>query len=182
MKYNKLALIAKKSNFKKEEFIFFWKPYKSKEITQGCLSQWWNSSFNDEVNVYCCMEQYMMFQKARLFKDDFIANKIMLTNDPKNIKYLGRKVNGFNEKVWDRNKEEIVIKGNLLKFTQSNELREFLINTKDKILVEASSYDRIWGIGMEEDHIDATNPKEWKGKNLLGFALMEVRDILREIK
>ncbi|MDJ0633261.1 MAG: NADAR family protein [Xenococcaceae cyanobacterium MO_188.B29] len=72
----------------------------------------------------------------------------------------------------------IVVKGNLAKFSQKEALKEFLLNTKERILVEASPRDRIWGIGLGQNNPDAANPYQWQGLNLLGFALMEVRDIL----
>ena len=68
---------------------------------------------------------------------------------------------------------------NLLKFSQNQNFKDFLLSTGDKILVEASPYDRIWGIGMLETDNRAENPLLWNGENLLGFALMEVRDQLR---
>ncbi|MEO0340141.1 MAG: NADAR family protein, partial [Bacteroidota bacterium] len=87
-------------------------------------------------------------------------------------------VRGFKPEVWDENKVEIVVEGNFHKFSQAPELKEFLLNTKDRILVEASPYDKIWGIGLNAQAEGIENPDTWKGQNLLGFALMEVRDQL----
>jgi ribA/ribD-fused uncharacterized protein len=91
---------------------------------------------------------------------------------------LGRKVANFDGKIWNEHKFEIVRTGNMHKFSQHEELRQFLCNTRYHILVEASPYDNIWGIGLKADDARAQNPNLWRGENLLGFALMEVRDAL----
>ena len=110
-----------------------------------------------------------------------MAFNILNNNNPKDIKAYGRKVSNFNEKVWDENKEQIVLKGNILKFSQNSPLKDYLLNTKEKILVEASPYDKVWGIGMKEDSPGITGINNWKGLNLLGFALMETRERLENI-
>jgi len=92
---------------------------------------------------------------------------------------LGRQVKNYDDKLWLANRYEIVKQGNYHKFSQNKDLKTFLINTKDRVLVEASPVDPIWGIGMATDHKDVSNPEKWKGLNLLGFALMEVRDELK---
>jgi ribA/ribD-fused uncharacterized protein len=160
--------------------IFFWghQPTKNGKVTNSCFSQWWMSDFRVDLNTYCCMEQYMMEEKARLFGDKDIEKEIMECKDQKTIKELGRKVRNFDEEIWNNVKYSIVLNGNYNKFIQNDDLREFLISTGDKILVEASPYDKIWGIGISADNEKITNPLSWKGQNLLGFALMEVRDEL----
>ena len=120
----------------------------------------------------------MMACKAELFKDYFTRDKILKNNNPKEIKALGRKVIGFNQNIWDFYKYNIVLFGNILKFSQNTELKNFLLNTGSDILIEASPYDSIWGIGLCANSTDALDPKKWKGSNLLGFALMETRDFL----
>lgn len=142
------------------------------------FSQWHRCKFSDGVNTYCSAEQYMMYQKAMLFGDEEIAAKILASGDQKKIKALGRKVKGFDEKKWIKHREEIVYQGNLLKF--SGKLKKVLLDTGDAILVEASPYDKIWGIGMAATNRFATDPTKWKGLNLLGKALMRVRDTLNE--
>ena len=162
-------------------YIFFWKPTPSLngELTKSCLGQWFKSLFIIDGITYACAEQYMMAQKARLFKDDEILKQILDTNDPKKMKALGQKVKSFNQSVWDANKFDIVLKGNYAKFSQNEELKAFLLATKNYVLVEASPLDKIWGIGLKENDKNAKNPLLWKGKNLLGFALMEVRKKLQ---
>lgn len=122
-----------------------------------------------------------MAEKARLFGDKEICAKIMESTEPNKIKALGRKVKNFDQAVWDACKYSIVLNGNYLKFIQNPKLKEFLLSTGDKVLAEASPYDGIWGIRMGEKSPNVRNPMEWQGENLLGFALMEVREELRRV-
>ena len=121
----------------------------------------------------------MMYKKVVLFKDDFYAALILNSRQPKDIKALGRKIHRFDSSVWDKHKLDIVIQGNYLKFSQNSELKAYLQETGSKILVEASPYDTVWGIGMKASEKGIENPENWKGENLLGIALMEVRDKIR---
>lgn len=162
------------------EFLFFWghRPSKDGKIIKSCFSQWWPCTFEEGGQEYYSAEQYMMAKKALLFQDSEIEKLIIETRDPKECKKLGRKVKNFDETKWDEEKYQIVKQANTLKFSQSDDLKAFLLSTKSQVIVEASPYDRIWGIGMTQDNPKATDPNSWKGENLLGFALMEVRDIL----
>lgn len=123
----------------------------------------------------------MMSQKASLFGDSEIMQQILSCSDPKKIKALGRKVKGFDDAIWNKVKYSIVLNGNYHKFIQNPALKDFLLNTNDKILVEASPLDDVWGIRMAESDENAHNPLKWRGQNLLGFALMEVRDVLQKV-
>jgi ribA/ribD-fused uncharacterized protein len=163
------------------EYLFFWghKPLPSGEIGKPCLSQWWPASFTVEEQHYLTAEHYMMAEKARLFGDEEKRRKILEVASPAEAKQLGRAVRGFNEDVWARSRSEFVVGGNLAKFGQNPKLGEFLLNTEDRVLVEASPVDRIWGIGLNAGDKRAENPEQWLGLNLLGFALMEVRDLLQ---
>jgi ribA/ribD-fused uncharacterized protein len=122
-----------------------------------------------------------MAEKAKLMGDYDTRELILSSTDPKEIKTLGKTVKNFDEDIWFEYRSKIVAKGNYYKFLCNKDLKEFLVCTGEKILVEASPYDTIWGIGMKEDDPNATNPYKWNGKNLLGFALMEVREKLKEI-
>lgn len=124
----------------------------------------------------------MMTGKARLFGDAPTADRIRAAGSPKQAKELGRQVSGFNEALWNDAKLEIVVEGNLQKFAQNPSLADFLLQTGDKVLVEASPVDRIWGVGLAADDTRVENPIQWRGQNLLGFALMEVRDRLRALR
>lgn len=120
----------------------------------------------------------MMAGKARLFGDEATAARIISAGSPKQVKEFGRQVSGFVENEWDSAKRRIVYEGNLAKFSQNADLRQFLLSTGDKVLVEASPVDRIWGIRLAADDDRASNPLQWRGENLLGFILMDVRDTL----
>lgn len=162
------------------EYIFFWKPNPN-TVDKSCLGQWQPSEFNMGIGKYLCAEHYMMAEKARLFDDEDIEKLIMQATDPGEMKTLGKKVKSFDPTIWDRVKHSIILMGNYYKFTQNKAMRDFLLATGDKILVEASPMDIIWGIGFGEDNSKAHNPYMWRGQNLLGFALMEVRDELRRL-
>ena len=123
----------------------------------------------------------MMVAKARIFKDEEVKKEIMNTSDPTLMKALGRKVRNFDPQVWDKAKYSIVLNGNYYKFTQNKEMMDFLLSTGDKILVEASPMDTIWGIGFGKENEKVKNVAMWRGQNLLGFALMEVRDEIRKV-
>jgi ribA/ribD-fused uncharacterized protein len=181
--YDLNNLISDYKNGNNLEYIYFWghHPKKDGSVSKSCFSQWWKSSFNVGHIKYLFMEQYMMAEKARLFEDKEIEEKIMSSNDPNEIKGLGRRVRGFDEGIWNNIKYSIVVNGNYNKFMQNEKLKSFLLSTEDKILVEASPYDNVWGIQMSEDDMDIKNPELWRGENLLGFALMEVRNEIRRI-
>lgn len=164
------------------EFLPFWGHQQTGvRIQKSCLSQWYPSSFQVDVVRYSCMEQYMMAMKARLFDDRAAEQEIMAAAQPGKIKALGRGVQGFDEATWDRFKYAVVCTGNYYKFVQNESLRHFLLKTGDAVLVEASPYDTVWGIGLEAHHPDVGDPTHWRGKNLLGFALMEVREEIRRV-
>lgn len=183
MKYSRNLIEDKFRCGERLKFIFFWGHGQTGSadgsVTKSCLSQWWDCKFTVDGVEYHTAEQYMMAQKAALFGDEKVCAEIMSAKHPKQFKALGRKVTGFVQESWDANCCDIVIKGNVAKFSQNEELKAFLLNTKERVLVEASPLDKIWGIGMGEDNEKCENPTLWNGTNLLGFCLMEVRDILR---
>lgn len=179
--YNLQWLLNKVEKKDKVKYLFFWGHAASKDgsVTKSCFSQWWPAAFVVDGVRYATAEHWMMANKAGLFGDKEILEKVLTAKSPADAKKLGRKVKNFDPKVWDENCFDIVCEGNYYKFSQHPDLKEFLLNTKDKVLVEASPVDNIWGIGMAQDNDHAENPRLWKGSNLLGFALMEVRDRLR---
>lgn len=162
------------------KFLFFYgsTPEKDGCMSETCLSQWWRGHFFVDGVKYTCAEQFMMAEKARLFHDKEMLDKIMEADHPKEMKAYGRAVKGFDKGIWDKSCYNIVKRGNEAKFSQNPELWEFLKGTKNRILVEASPRDRIWGIGMGKSNPDAKDPLKWRGTNLLGFALTQVRDDL----
>lgn len=153
-----------------EKYVFFW---------NGIYSQWHLSPFIVDGIEYNTAEQYMMHQKALFFGDKEIADMILSTKRPNEQKQLGRRVKDFNLERWSKVCLGIVYKGNLAKFTQNEDLKNELMATGDRIIVEASPYDQIWGIGMGENEEGIEDPINWKGQNLLGWAIMMVRQHLR---
>ncbi|SDQ31327.1 hypothetical protein SAMN04489764_0163 [Thermostaphylospora chromogena] len=175
-------LIAAVERGEQVRYLMFWghRPPRSGGVGRGCLSQWWPSPFTVDGVSYRTAEHYMMAAKARLFGDEEAAAAILEAEHPGQAKRIGCTVRGFDERGWEAARFDIVVEGNLAKFGQHPELREYLIGTGDRVLVEASPVDRIWGIGLTADDERAHDPARWRGLNLLGFALMQVRRTLRE--
>ncbi len=128
---------------------------------------------------YATAEHYMMVQKARLFGDADAARRIFDTAHPSDAKRLGRGVLGFDDVRWREHRFEIVVAASYAKFSQHEELGAFLLATGDRVIVEASPRDTIWGIGLGQTNAAAGDPTRWRGLNLLGFALMKARAQLR---
>lgn len=162
-------------------YLPFWghTPPKNGAISKSCFSQWFVSPFDVDGVHYPTAEHFMMAGKARLFGDQAALQHIAEAPSPVAVKAIGREIVGYDDSIWREHRWSIVVNANLGKFSQDERMKEFLINTGDRILVEASPLDAIWGIGLAADHADLANPAAWKGLNLLGFALMEVRDELR---
>lgn len=143
-------------------YKYFWK---------GKYSNWYYSPFVENDIQYTCVEQYMMYHKAILFEDYDIAYDILNAKTPKEHKVLGRKVKNFKIDVWDKNKERIVYNGLKLKFNQNKKLKNEFLKEECDFFVEASPYDLIWGIGLDEKTAIKVGPENWKGENLLGKLL-----------
>jgi len=156
-----------------EKFTFFWK-------TEDIYSQWHPSVFWINGIEYNCAEQYMMYQKALYFGDEDTAAKIMLTSDPKEQKALGREVKNFKAEQWDKICKKVVYRGNYAKFKQNKKLYESLLSTHGTTLVEASPFDKIWGIGLRESDHRAKSRETWEGKNYLGEILTQLREAFLE--
>jgi ribA/ribD-fused uncharacterized protein len=162
-------------------YFFFW-GHRSREgerVGKWCLSQWWPAPFEVDGTRYPTAEHFMMAEKARLFGDADAAARILATADPSKAKGLGRKVRGYDDATWSAHRYAIVVRGNLAKFGHNPALAAFLTHLREDVLVEASPVDAIWGIGLAEKDLDARDPERWRGLNLLGFALTEVREHLR---
>ena len=143
------------------------------------FSQFYPCEFKVKGQQYTCAEQYFMYQKAVLFQDVCTARKILSERHPCKIKHLGRSVKNFDDNVWDTNKRQIAEEGNYAKFKQNKTLRKILLDTENKLLAEASMYDKIWGIGFSMNHPYARRPDKWSGENLLGECLFKVRKRLQ---
>jgi ribA/ribD-fused uncharacterized protein len=159
------------------DFLFFWghTPEVPRRVDASCLSQWFPCTFHEDGVRYPTAEHYMMAAKARLFGDAEALRAILVARTPADAKALGRGVRHYDDAAWSQARGEAVVRGNVLKFGQSPELGAFLCATGERILVEASPRDRVWGIGMGASNPDARHPARWRGQNLLGFALMEAR-------
>lgn len=169
--------VAQGGRFK---YLFFWghRQNQPEVVNKSCFSQWFPAAFTVDEQRYNSAEHYMMAEKARLFHDHETRAKILTAPHPKLAKQLGRQVRGFDEATWQAACFEIVVCGNYAKFSQNRALGDFLKLTGQRILVEASPVDAVWGIGLAHDHPHAIDPLQWKGQNLLGFALMDVREQL----
>ena len=155
---------------KYSKYTFFYK-------TRNPFSNWHPCTFVDENGTkYNCTEQYMMAEKARLFDDAYTRELILASIEPRDQKELGRKVKNFDSLTWEEAAKKIVYKGCMFKFTQNDKLLKTLLDTKGTLLVEASPYDKIWGIGLGEDDPRIHDPKNWKGTNWLGQVLTQLRD------
>ncbi|KAF7562049.1 hypothetical protein G7046_g2114 [Stylonectria norvegica] len=178
--------------------LYFWR---ETHPETGWLSQWYYCPFKDDQDAsktYKTAEHYMMHHKALLFGDSVIALNVLKASHPRLVKGLGRKVANFDNALWTAKREEIVLRGNILKFTTAitekgfqkgtaagkdlplieGSLREMLLATGEREIVEASPMDRIWGVGYGA--ANAGDMRESWGLNLLGKALEEVRTLLRE--
>ena len=160
------------------KYLFFWghTQKKESEIVKSCFSQWYPAIFKVDGILYPTAEHWMMVKKALLFDDQEQVQNILQTDSPAKAKKFGRAVKNFSPAVWENHAFSLVGEGNKHKFSQNRELKDFLLNTHNAVIVEASPFDKIWGIGTNTHE---TNPSNWKGTNLLGFALMKTRDFLK---
>lgn len=163
------------------KYLHFWghRPQRDGSVGAGCLSQWWPAPFTVDGVEYATAEHWMMAGKARLFADPDAERLVLAAGHPAGAKKAGRLVRGFDEETWRRERFRIVVEGSVHKFAADPGLRAFLLGTGERVLVEASPVDRVWGIGLSVQDEAAWDPARWKGPNLLGFALMEARDRLR---
>ncbi|MGX1810403.1 NADAR family protein [Nocardia sp. NPDC055321] len=162
------------------EFLFFWGHTRTPGHSVGkwVLSQWWPVEFTVDGQRYGSAEHFMMGEKARLFGDEEMRARVLASETPADAKRIGRAVRGFDQDAWVAHRYDIVLRGSIAKFGQHPELRDFLLATGDKVLVEAAPRDTIWGIGLGAENPDAARPERWRGENLLGFALMDARETL----
>lgn len=144
--------------------IYFW---------GGIFSQWYKCHiYDDKLDLtFVSAEQLMMYWKAVTFNDNETAKKIHEETDPKECKALGRLIKNFDSEKWDEVKYRIVKRASYLKFSQSPDLKEWMIMCSGFEFVEASPYDKIWGVGLGQDDPLIYDKNNWQGKNLLGMCL-----------
>jgi len=178
---NVAALVDAIEAGEKFTYRFFWshRARKDGRLSDSCFSQWWPSKFEVDGQSYANAEQWMMSSKARLFGDHESETRIMATDDPNEIKTLGRRVRGFVQDRWDAACFDLVSVGSIAKFEQNGALTKYLLATGEDLLVEASPLDVVWGIGFARDAPEAQDPRAWRGQNLLGFALIRARGVIR---
>ncbi|MFE7337093.1 NADAR family protein [Streptomyces griseus] len=174
-------LLADVARGRRVKFLPFWghRPRPDGRLGASCLSQWWPSPFTVDGVTYASAEHWMMAGKARLFDDPEAERAAVTAKSPAAAKKAGRLVRGFDEDEWIRERFALVVAGSVHKFGQDPELGGYLLSTGDRVLVEASPLDRIWGVGLAADDERVERPQQWRGLNLLGFALMEARERLR---
>ncbi len=177
---DRAQLTAEMADGSRPEFLYFWGHTRTPghEVGKWVLSQWWPVEFTVDGQNYHSAEHFMMGEKARLFGDEEMRGKVLASETPADAKRIGRAVRGFDQDAWVAHRYDIVLRGSIAKFGQHAALREFLLATGEKVLVEAAPRDTIWGIGLGAEHPDAAHPATWRGENLLGFALMDARAAL----
>lgn len=160
------------------EKLFFWGHTEhGSKVTKACLSNFYPCEFEFNDKMFNFSEQCFMYQKALLFNDFGVAEQILDETDVRKIKALGRKVKDFDNELWDKHNEDFMYNACYAKFSQNDELKDFLLNTGNREIVEASPVDSIWGIGFSSDKA-MENINKW-GQNLLGKILMKVREVLK---
>lgn len=181
-RYDLLWLLEQTDTGEISRGVSFWgHTAKSDEVGKWCMSQWWDGHpFVVGGASYLTAEHWMMAQKAALFGDVVTHAAILQAPTAKEAKALGRQVAHFDADVWQAACVDIVIAGNYHKFAQHADLKAYLLGTGTAVLIEASPIDTIWGVGMAEADGDIHLPAKWQGQNLLGFALMHVRDALNQ--
>ena len=162
----------------KKDFVFFWKVIKGTKIGPACLSQWDRHAFVIDGVYYRHVAQFMMAAKARVFHDDAAYNKIMDATSLVDMKRAERAVAGYDDKRWCASRFDAAVRGNFAKFSQNDELKEYLLSTGNSVLVAADPKDRLWGIGLDAETAAKIPEENWPGQNLLGQALMRVREML----
>ncbi|MFI6645591.1 NADAR family protein [Streptomyces sp. NPDC050504] len=174
-------LLARVGRGERVKYLMFWghRPRPDGELGSSCLSQWWPAPFEVDGVRYATAEHWMMAEKARIFGDEEAGRAALAAKSPAEAKKAGRLVRGFDQAVWERERFGVVVAGSVHKFGSDERLGSFLLGTGRRVLVEASPLDRVWGIGLAADDERAADPARWRGRNLLGFALMEARERLR---
>ena len=174
------ALRARHATGERFDFLCFWghRGRADGAPSKACFSQWFPAPFVIDDVRYATAEHWMMAGKARLFGDAAALAKVLAHDDPAKAKAAGRGVRDFDEAIWTTRRFALVAEGNRAKFEAHPPFRDFLLATGDRVLVEASPVDPVWGIGLAADDPAAADPARWRGSNLLGFALMAVREAL----
>ena len=144
----------------------------------GYLSNWYLSPFTIDGKHFSSAEQFMMYSKAICFSDEAVAAQILATDNVAEIKALGRQVSNYDEHIWNGIRQIVVYEGLMAKFSQNKDLKDKLKDTGQAILAECAVRDLIWGVGLSMKDPRRFDKSKWRGKNLLGYTLMMVRERL----
>ncbi len=161
-----------KDGLSEGEYVLFWD---ERDNNTGFLSNWHLSKFKLHNFTYFCMAQYMMERKANLAGNQELCDVIKKAQSQKSLEEIDTDLIKCSKNINERNMYSIMVEGNKAKFKQNHNLKKLLLATNDKILISTNPYNKIWGIAVHQSNTDITNPKNWKGDNLTGFAIMEVR-------
>ena len=140
------------------------------------MSNFFQAKMKIDETEYSCVEQFYMAKKAEKFSDKEAKMKIMSSNNPNEINFLGKNVKNFQQQKWNECAYDIMKKGVTEKFRQNQELADLLKNTGKTVIGEGSSKDLTWGTGVSVFHADAFDKAKWRGRNQLGKILMGIRD------
>ena len=160
---------------KEVDAVFFHKP----EEPDGYLSNWYKSPFDLDGLHFTSVEQYIMYRKCKIFGDDVSAAAVLATDDTATQQAIGRKASGYIGSVWSGIRQMVLLRGLMAKFNQNEDLKEELLATDDAWLVECAGSDKIWACGIRLNDDKRFDTGNWTGENILGFALMEVRRMLK---
>lgn len=144
----------------------------------GYMNSWYEATFYAEGKRFFCCEQYVLYKKALMFHDDYHANKIIESQDRKEILNYAKDIKNYVDKVWNARRVAVMYRGNLYKFQQNPPLKQALLETGDAPLALLGKNDKVFGIGLNKEDTRIYNMSKWDGLNLMGFVLMEVRDAL----
>lgn len=145
----------------------------------GWLAPWTPTPFETAAGRFGSGEHHFMHGKALLFGDSSTAARILRAQSAAQARELGRRVAGFDEGRWHGERARVMDEANRAKFQSLPALASYLLSTWPAVLVQASALDRVWSAGLDLGDTFLPRPDRWPGKNLAGFSLMKVREVLR---
>lgn len=162
-----------------DNYVFFYGHTEGRPF--ACFSNFYPSKFTADGKNFNCSEQYFMKKKQEMFDPTNVqlANAIMAETSPAKIKAFGRQVKNYDETKWNQERYRVMKEALMYKFGQNQNMKQILMSTGNKILCECTNLDKIWASGLHITDPDRFDETKWKGQNLLGKALMEVRNELK---
>lgn len=141
------------------------------------LSNFWVGTFLLDNIGFASAEHAYLYLKAKHFNDEDTAQKILKAPTLYHAGELAKVVKNYDDEAWLRDRFDVMVTALEHKFSD-RDMKFFLMSTTTKTLVNANPYDVIWSIGLSKDDNRVLDERNWKGQNLLGKALMEVRSRL----